>query len=113
MKYHLGALEHAVKDLDSQPLAASIAALIQETKARVLLGTASKDEVTSLVSAAAYVIEAKGKCPENGCIVKREDKWRVVSNRTGKLWPQTYDTKQSAEDALAAYHLRRKGVPPR
>ena len=29
--------------------------------------------------------------------------WRVVSGKTGKLWPQTYDSKAKAEDALQAY----------
>jgi hypothetical protein len=110
MKYHLGALENAVKNL--QPLSATLAALIADATVRVPLGLTSADEIASLVNAAAYVVEAKG-CPEQGCIVKRQGKWRVVSNKTGKLWPQTYDTKQSAEDALSAYHLRRKGVPPR
>lgn len=49
-------------------------------------------------------IEAAG-CPEDGCVTKRGDKWRVVSNKTGKLWPQEYDSKEDAEDALAAYHV--------
>jgi len=48
----------------------------------------------------------KGKCPDDGCVRKRGDEWRVMSNKTGKLWPQTYDTKKDAEDALKAYHSR-------
>jgi len=48
----------------------------------------------------------KGKCPDSGCISKRGDNWRIISNKTGKLWPQTYDTKKDAEDALKAYHVR-------
>ena len=47
----------------------------------------------------------KGKCPKSGCISKRGDKWRIISNKTGKLWPQHYDTKGDAEDALDAYHV--------
>ena len=47
----------------------------------------------------------KGKCPESGCIKKSGDKWRIISNKTGKLWPQHYDTKGDAEDALQAYHV--------
>ena len=31
-------------------------------------------------------------------------KWRVLSGKTGKMWPQTYDSKADAEDALQAYH---------
>ncbi len=48
--------------------------------------------------------EAEGKCPKSGCIKKQGDKWRIISNKTGKLWPQKYDTKESAEKALKAYH---------
>ena len=49
----------------------------------------------------------KGKCPDSGCIAKRGDKWRIISNKTGKLWPQHYDTKEKAENALDAYHANR------
>ena len=31
-------------------------------------------------------------------------KWRVLSGKTGKMWPQTYDSKADAEDDLQAYH---------
>ena len=48
----------------------------------------------------------KGKCPDSGCIKKSGDKWRIISNKTGKLWPQKYNTKADAEDALQAYHVR-------
>jgi hypothetical protein len=48
--------------------------------------------------------EGKGKCPDTGCIKKSGDKWRIISNKTGKLWPQKYKTKKDAEDALKAYH---------
>ena len=47
----------------------------------------------------------KGKCPKSGCVKKSGDKWRIISNKTGKLWPQHYDTKGDAEDALQAYHV--------
>jgi len=47
----------------------------------------------------------KGACPDTGCIKKSGDKWRIISNKTGKLWPQKYKTKKSAEDALKAYHV--------
>jgi hypothetical protein len=110
MKYHLGALEYAVKEL--RPLSATLLALIADASKRARLGLTSQEEVASLVNAVAHVVEAKG-CPEQGCIVQRQGKWRVVSNKTGKLWPQTYDTQQNAEGALAAYHMRQQGVPPR
>ncbi|HIL98575.1 MAG TPA: hypothetical protein EYG51_22095 [Pseudomonadales bacterium] len=46
----------------------------------------------------------KGKCPSTGCVTERGGSWRIISNKTGKLWPQTYDTKADAEAALGAYH---------
>lgn len=47
--------------------------------------------------------EAKGKCPASGCVKKVDNKWRIVSNKTGKLWPQKYDTETKAKEALKAY----------
>lgn len=44
-----------------------------------------------------------------GLVKKVSDKWRVVSGKTGKLWPQTYDTKELAEKALKAYWVHKKG----
>ena len=46
----------------------------------------------------------EGKCPEKGCTKKVGDKWRVISNKTGKLWPQHYDTEKDAKAAIMAYH---------
>ncbi len=43
-------------------------------------------------------------------IKKVGDKWRVVSGKTGKLWPQTYDSKSKAEDALQAYHAQNESL---
>lgn len=51
-------------------------------------------------------IKRKGKCPKSGCIKKVGDSYRVVSNKTGKLWPSHYKTRESARKALAAYHMR-------
>lgn len=50
------------------------------------------------------LLNESGKCPSNGCTKEVDGKWRVISNKTGKLWPAHYDTKSDAEDALAAYH---------
>ena len=50
----------------------------------------------------------KGKCPKSGCIEKDGNgKWRIISNKTGKYWPQKYKTKKTAESALDAYHASR------
>ncbi len=51
----------------------------------------------------------ENKC-NGSCIRKVGDDWRVVSGKTGKLWPQKYDTKESAEDALKAYHVQENKV---
>ena len=49
----------------------------------------------------------KGACPKSGCIKKSGSKWRIISNKTGKMWPQHYKTKTSAQNALDAYHASR------
>ena len=54
---------------------------------------------------AVFKIKRFGKCPPGGCIEKdKSDNWRIISNKTGKYWPQHYDSKENAEDALKAYH---------
>jgi len=49
----------------------------------------------------------KGACPDTGCIKKGQGGWRIINNKTGKLWPQKYKTRKSAEAALAGYHASR------
>ena len=44
------------------------------------------------------------KCGEKGCIRKVEGGWGVMSGKTGKMWPQTFKSKEDAEDALKRYH---------
>lgn len=48
-----------------------------------------------------------GKCPKSGCVKKVGDKWRVISNKTGKLWPAEYDTEDDAKAGLAAYFVNK------
>ena len=44
-----------------------------------------------------------------GSNVKKVDgKYRVLSGKSGKMWPQTYDSKKDAEDAIKAYHEKNK-----
>jgi len=49
----------------------------------------------------AYCAKSAGK---SGCIKKVGSDWRVVSNKTGKLWPAKYGSQSKAEGALKAYH---------
>lgn len=49
-----------------------------------------------------------GKCPKSGCTKKVGSDYRVVSNKTGKLWPAKYKSKNSAKKALAAYHAGKR-----
>lgn len=46
---------------------------------------------------------AEGKC-KGSCIEKHGSTYRVRSNKTGKLWPQHYDSEEKAAAALRAYH---------
>jgi len=57
----------------------------------------------------------EGECPEDGCIQKRGKGWVVISNKTGECWGRSkkddgectyHDTREEAEDALKAYHVR-------
>lgn len=46
-----------------------------------------------------------GKCPASGCITKdKSGAFRIISNKTGKLWNAHYKSKKNAENALKAYH---------
>lgn len=47
---------------------------------------------------------SSSKCPKTGCIVKRGNDYRIVSSKTGKLWPAKYETRAKATAALRAYH---------
>jgi hypothetical protein len=117
-QYQLVAIKQAIKNMGgvsaSKGPASATLAMVEEVKDRLLSGSAlDLSEVQALVEAAVNVLQAKsGKCPEDGCAVKRGGKWRVMSNKTGKLWPQEYDTKEDAQGAIAAYHMRKKGIPP-
>lgn len=56
------------------------------------------DEAVEQIDAILDEDKVKGKN-----IKKVDGKWRVISGKTGKLWPQTYDSKGDAEDAIKAY----------
>jgi hypothetical protein len=59
----------------------------------------------NVIDKIATLIIAKGKCPASGCIGKKPNgKYGIISNKTGKWWPQNYESKEKAEAALRAYH---------
>jgi len=63
---------------------------------------------SELLLAARDLVGAEGdKCGEKGCIRRVDGKWRVMSGKTGKLWPAKYDSEGSAKDALDAWHASR------
>lgn len=51
-----------------------------------------------------YKIKRFSKCPEGKCIHKTGDHWSIYSGRDGHKWSQKYKSKESAENALKAYH---------
>jgi hypothetical protein len=55
-------------------------------------------------------VNESGKCPASGCTKKVGSNWRVISNKTGKLWPQHYKTDQEAKDAISAYHVHEEVI---
>lgn len=52
----------------------------------------------------------EGECPESGCVKKVGDSWRIISNKTGKLWDAHYKTKEDADKALAAFWIGKKQI---
>jgi len=81
------ATEHKKNLLQDMPI---------DDKSDVLL----KQDTTSPLNK-AYCAKSAGK---SGCIKKVGSDWRVVSNKTGKLWPAKYGSQSKAEGALKAYH---------
>lgn len=56
---------------------------------------------------AAVKKKKTGKCPKSGCIKKVGSSYRVISNKTGKLWFAKNKSKKSARKAIAAYHIKK------
>lgn len=69
-------------------------------------------KLEAMLSDIETLLSAAKKKPKHA-VEKVGSKWRVRSMKDGKLWPQTYDSKAMANKGLAAYHLRKKGVPPK
>lgn len=46
----------------------------------------------------------KGMINEGVIQKKPNGKWGIMSKKTGKFWPQDYDSEENASDALKAYH---------
>jgi hypothetical protein len=58
-----------------------------------------------LVKIAKDLVAAEGdKCGPEGCIRNIGGEWRIMSGKTGKLWPQSYSSREEAENVLDAYH---------
>jgi len=70
--------------------------------------TKVQQDVAKLFGFDDIAIAFGDKCPEGGCVKKVGSDWRVISNKTGKLWPAKYKSEKDAKDALAAYHVARK-----
>ncbi len=51
-------------------------------------------------------LNGKGdKCPNSGCVQEAGDgRWNVISGQTGKDWPSTFPSRDSAENAIKRYH---------
>lgn len=64
-----------------------------------------KIKISELRQLIRECLEEAGACPPSGCVKQVKGKWRVISNKDGHLWPQTYDSKEAAEAAIAAYHV--------
>jgi hypothetical protein len=65
-------------------------------------------KVAEELLAVARLLAAEGDaCGAQGCIRKVEGgRWGIMSGKTGKMWPSTYDSKAEAEDVLKRYHGR-------
>jgi hypothetical protein len=66
---------------------------------------------SSPLNEGGYCAKSAGK---SGCVKKEGDSWRVISNKTGKLWDAHYSSKADAEAGLRAYHggFSRKSSSP-
>ena len=58
-------------------------------------------KVGSPLNEGGYCAKSAGK---SGCVTHEGGSWRVISNKTGKLWDAHYDSRSDAEAALRAYH---------
>jgi len=56
---------------------------------------------TSPLNEGGYCAKSAGK---GGCVTQKDGNWKVISNKTGKLWDSNYSSKADAEAALKAYH---------
>jgi hypothetical protein len=64
-----------------------------------------KEAAKEIIAAIRDLMAAEGdKCGPKGCIRKHKDGWKIMSGKTGKFWPQTYDSKEEAEEVLKRYH---------
>jgi hypothetical protein len=71
-----------------------------------IIGNSNKTHISSMNE---KFYAKGGKCPESGCVQKKKNgKWMVISNKTGKPWNAEYDTEEKAKAAIAAYHAQKR-----
>jgi hypothetical protein len=93
------ATEHKKALLEYDPIDDKGSALLRQGAVETKLKSAVETQSSPLNK--AYCAKSAGK---SGCIKKVGSDWRVISNKTGKLWPAKYGSQSKAEGALKAYH---------
>ena len=76
----------------------------------------TKKQLQEIIIEELEAVLEEGKCPDDGCIQKREGRWVVISNKTGKCWGRSkkeddadctyYDSRADAKNALDAYFIK-------
>lgn len=104
-------LEHSLKLLSDPSFRSDPHFAYQKTAIEHSLkgiGASMQSRIRSiLLEAQESVDEARQAVFVRSCLVMRGDKWRVIDKETGDLWPQTFENKDDAARALAAYQERR------
>jgi hypothetical protein len=70
-------------------------------------GPKEKDDEIEETLAGKIAKKLKEDIVKGSNVKKVGDKYRVLSGKTGKMWPQKYDSKKDAEAAIQAYHANK------
>ena len=87
-------------DYDPKKRAANLAKLKN-------FGPKEKDDEIEETLAGKIAKKLKEDIVKGSNVKKVGDKYRVLSGKTGKMWPQKYDSKKDAEAAIQAYHANK------